>query len=441
MVIPSSDRLVDIVVILVDNAAVDKAIGGYAMNIRVASSSVLGLCLGLTGVPAHGADGPAGELVYIGARGAGINMSAGAAEQASRASGLYAARLDPTTGHVTLLGHVLRLERAQWIISHNRLPVIYSVASPGGSSADSDVYSLRVDPMTGSVKILNKTDTGGHDATHLAIDAPSQTLFIANHGTGAGNTAAGSAATVFPGSLSAIPLQADGSLGAVISVQQESGSGPNPRRQGNAQTHCVVIDPTRHYVLTADLGADRIFIYAFDAHAHTVTPVGAEPLPPGSGPRHLVFHPNGKFLFLNTELSAELNVFTWDAGQRQLHHVQTLSGYPADYSGAQEKSSAELVLSHDGHFAYLSLRGDQNSIVAYSIDQRTGMLKEIQRLPAGGVYPASFTIDPSGRWLLVTNENSDSVTEIKRDPATGKLSPTAESLSVPEPSTVAFFTP
>jgi 6-phosphogluconolactonase len=408
------------------------------MRIRTASSSALGLCLGLVGVPAQSADA-AGELVYIGARGASITMSAGAAEQASRASGLYAARLDPKTGHLASLGHVLRLERAQWIISHGSLPVIYSVASPGGSSVDSEVYSLRVDPVTGSVKVLNKIDTGGHDATHLAVDAPSQTLFIANHGTGAGNTAAGSAAMVYPGSLSAIPLQADGSLGSVASVQQESGSGPNPRRQANAQTHCVVIDPSHKYVLTADLGADRIFIYGFDSHAHTLAPVSAEPLPPGSGPRHLAFHPNGRFLFLNTELSAELTVFSWDASRRQLHHVQTLSGYPADYSGAQEKSSAELVLSHDGHFAYLSLRGDQNSIVAYAIDQHTGRLREIQRLPAGGTYPASFTIDPSGRWLLVTNENSDSVTEFKRDAATGKLNPTAESLSVPEPSTIAFF--
>jgi 6-phosphogluconolactonase len=131
-------------------------------------------------------------------------------------------------------------------------------------------------------------------------------------------------------------------------------------------------------------------------------------------------------------------VFAWDAKRGRLRLLQTVSAYPADYSGKEEKSSAEFALSRDARFAYLSLRGDQNCIVAFAVDRHAGTLREIQRIATGGQGPRSFGIDPTGRWLLVAND-SDSVNELKVDRSTGKLSATQESLSVPKPATVIFY--
>jgi 6-phosphogluconolactonase len=394
----------------------------------------IGLMTTLTAIPVIATERTAAELVYVGTRGTAADAQVAAPPgQTAGPSGIYAVRLDTATGNLSLIGHVAQLDRAQWLSPHPRLPVIYAVAgAAGGLNVDSDIHSFAVDAKTGALTELNKTGSGGRDATHLAIDAASATLFTANHGS-----ATGSSPPLFSGSVSAIALQANGSLDKVTTSLQESGSGPHPQRQRNAATHGVAIDPSRRFVLTADLGADRLFIYRFDRAKRALTPTGAEVLPAGSGPRHLLFHPNGKWLFVNTELSAELHVFQWDANKGQLHRLQSLDAYPANYAGKDEKSSAELELSSDGRFLYLSLRGDQNSIVVYAIG-RAGTLTEIQRIASGGQGSRSFAIDPTGRWLLVAND-TDTLTELMVNRATGMLSTTDHSLAIPKPAAVSFY--
>jgi 6-phosphogluconolactonase len=389
---------------------------------------LMGLCLGFTVLRAH-ADSAVpecssgscpGELVYIGTM--GVNNSAAPAE--ANAQGIYAARLDEKTGHLSLIGLGLPLQRATWLVTHPRLPVIYSVAnSAGGMAADSNIYSLAVDRSSGKLRVLNQVDAGGRDATHLALDAASGTLFSANHGSG---------------DVSALPIQADGSLGMVASNQKDYGSGPSPRQKTPA-AHSVIVDPSHRYVLVADFGADRIFVYHFDAATRALRPAqpAFEALPPGSGPRHMAFDRSGHFLYLDTELSAQIHSYRWDSKQGQLQSVQTLSPYPVGYSG--EKSAAEMALARDGRFLYLSIRGDQDSIVVYSVNRRSGALQELQHISSQGKTPWSFGIDPTGHWMLVTNEASDSVVVFKIDPATGKLSPANESLSIPKPCTVTFY--
>jgi len=368
------------------------------------------------------------EWVYIGTHGAGgfgpgTAQTSGTPPSDARAQGIYAARLDIASGHLAPLGLSVELPRATWLMSHPTLPVLYSVAdSGGGMQANSAIYSFGVDLTSGNLREINHVDAGGRDATALGLDMPSHSLLSANHGSG---------------DLSALPLQSDGSLLPVASIQKDYGTGPQPRQKTPA-AHGVAMDPTHRYALVADFGADRVFVYRFDGATRVLTP--AEPpfvaLPPGSGPRHLVFHPNGRFLFLDTELTAELRSYRWDARQGHLELVQSLSPYPATFSG--EKSAAEIAVSSDGRFAYLSLRGDQDSLVVYAIDRKAGTLTEIQRVASQGKTPWSFGIDPTGRWMLVTNEASSAVAEFKIDRATGKLSATGESLSVPKPVTVAF---
>jgi 6-phosphogluconolactonase len=379
------------------------------------------LCFGAAIFPIHAKE-KTSELVYIGTHGSGKPQPG---QDTSSPQGIYAARLDLKTGQLSPLGIQAELERATWLVANPRLPAIYTVAdSGGGVSAESNIHSFAVDPSSGKLSPINKVSAGGIDATHLDIDAASKTLFVASFSSG---------------TLTALPLKPDGSLGPVVSTQKEYGTGPQPR-QNKPVTHGVAAAPSHRYVLTADFGADRIFVYHFDGATRTLTPADPpyESTPSGSGPRHLLFDPKGHFLYLDTELSAQILGYRWDEKQGRLHLVQTVSPYPADYSG-KDKSAAEIAISANGRFLYVSLRGDQDSIVAYAINQRSGMLEQIQRIASQGKSPWSFSIDPTGRWMLVTNEASNSVAVFSIDRATGLLTATSEALSVPKPVTVAFY--
>lgn len=138
-------------------------------------------------------------------------------------------------------------------------------------------------------------------------------------------------------------------------------------------------------------------------------------------------------------MTGELSSLAWNEETGRLDHVQTLSPYPAGYSG--EKSAAEIAVSRDGHFVYLSLRGDADQILVYAFDAKRGTMWEIQRISAGGKTPWSFGLDLTGHWMLVTNEASNSVVELEVDRATGKLAATDQTLSIPKPVNVTFFAP
>jgi 6-phosphogluconolactonase len=369
------------------------------------------LCLAMALIDARAAD-KVEEFVYIGTRGGGAQQ------------GIYAARLDTRTGHLSLLGLAVTLERATWLVTHPRLPVIYSVAqSSGGTTADSHIHSFAIDKVSGSLRLMNAVDAGGHDATHLELDPKSKTLFSANFGSG---------------TVTALPLNPDGTLGPVQSEQKGYGTGPHPRQKGPI-AHGVAVDPSHRWVLVADFGADRVFVYRWDAKTKQLTPAATpfEALSPGSGPRHLLFHPNGRILYVNTELTGELRSYHWDPDNGSLRLAQSLSPYAADYSG--EKSGAEIAISHDGRHLYMSLRGGQDCLIVYSTDEHSGALTEVQRIASQGKAPWSFGIDPTGHWLLVTNVNSNSVSVLSRDEATGKLAATSESLEIPSPVAVAFY--
>jgi 6-phosphogluconolactonase len=358
-------------------------------------------------------------LVYIGT---GLPFTTGAPAPV-REHGIYAARLDARTGHLTPLGRVAKIDGAAWLTSHPTQPVLYSVGLTGGDKkAESSLYSFAVDAASGQLRALNRVGAGGTDATHMDLDAASMTLFSANHNSG---------------DVSALPVLPDGQLGAVASLQKGSGTGPHPR-QNRPQTHAVAIDPSHRYLVATDFGADKLYVYRFDPATRALSPADKafEALPAGSGPRHLVFQPGGDLLFVNCELTGDVRAYRWDASRGTLQLLQSLSPYPADYVGA--KSAAEILVSRDGRFVYVSLRGGLNSIIAYAVDANTGALAEIQRLPSGGKTPWSMGLDPTGRWLLVANQAADAVAVFSVDRATGRLGATAESLGVPDPLTVAF---
>jgi len=368
------------------------------------------------------------EIVYIGTWGSEAPPPGGAfgakPVEADGPVGIYAARLDTRTGSLAPLGLQVPLQRADWLTVNPRLPVLYSVAaSPNGGHAPSDIYSFRIDPQTGKLTVLDEVGSGGEDATTMAFDRGSNTLIVGNHGSG---------------DVSALPVHSDGSVGAVASLMRDYGKGLTDRQRSPA-AHGVIVDPTHRYVLVADFGADRIFVYRLNATGRSLT--RAQPpyvsLPAGSGPRHLAFSPDGRFLFLDTELSAAVSVYRWDANRGHLHLMQTLSPFPATYKG--ERGGAEIAVSPDGHFLYFSVRDHQNALFVYAIDSRTGAIRQIQRTSAGGRRPWSFAIDPSGRWMVVANMGSQALRVLRINRATGRLSLTGQSMSVPNPAAVAFY--
>jgi 6-phosphogluconolactonase len=385
----------------------------------------LGISVAMAALSARAAD-KSSELVYFGTRGGGQPAARAGGAPAPAPQGIYAARLDVKTGHLTPLGLQVELQRATWLVTNPSLPVIYSVASgPGGLAAESEMHSFAVDAASGKLRELNKVGTGGKDATHVAVDGTLKALFIANHGSG---------------DVTVLPLNADGSLGPVASDQKTSGTGPH-RRQNMPQPHGIAVHPGHDFVALSDFGADRLYLFRVDRATRALSPAAIpfEPMPMGSGPRHLAFRPDGRFLYVNSELTAELFTFAWDAKSGAVHLMQRLSPYPANYAGTQEKSSAESAVSRDGRYLYISLRGDQNSLVVYAIDPKDGTLKEIQRLSSQGNSPWSFGIDPTGRWLLVTNVDSSSVAVFSIDRASGRLSATGETLAVPQALAVTFL--
>ena len=359
------------------------------------------------------------ELVYFGTH--TTTAAQVPAGQALPDPGIYGAWFDPDTGHFTTLGRVIDITAPTWLTADAKRPIVYSVtAGPAGSP---NLVALAADPKTGALGELNRSASGGGDATYLFIDPASHSLFSANYATG---------------QVSVVPIAPDGRLGAMTSIQADSGTGPSPR-QTSPHAHSVVLDPTGHYALVADLGADKVFIYRFDAATRTLLPAATpfEAAPAGSGPRHLAFHPNGRFVFLVSELSAEVSSYKWNEVEGRLQKLQTLPLAAPGFQG--KKSGGEIAASDNGRFVYVSDRGE-NQIIVYAANAKTGLLSEIQRVDVGGIQPWQFSFDPSRKWFLVANETSGSIAAFKVDRQTGRLTPSGETLAVPRPVTVTFVT-
>jgi len=362
-------------------------------------------------VPAPVLAGPLrSDLIYIGMQGDTV----------------HAARFDPHSGELTAIGPVAEGLRPTWAVRHPRLPVVWFTDEAGNDGASQGgVVAFRVDPASGALTRLGDVRAGGGGTTHLAFDRRSSTLITANYG-GA--------------SSASIPVGADGVPGAPTSILHMTGSGPH-RRQAAPHPHGAWIDPAGRFALMADLGADRVWILPFDSAAQkyaVADPAAHAPYvsPPGSGPRHLAAHPDGRTLYLICELTAEIHTLGWDARAGVLTHRQTVSLNSPGFTGAG--SGAEIAVSRDGRFVYASNRGE-NSLVVFAVDRRTRALTQIQSLPSGGDKPWHFAIHPNGRWLLVANRDANAIRVFAVDPRSGRLTDTGRSLSSPTPVHVHIF--
>jgi 6-phosphogluconolactonase len=315
-------------------------------------------------------------------------------------------------------------ENPSFLALHPGGRILYAVneLETFGGAATGAVSAFAIDAATGNLARLNQQASGGADPCHLVVDRDGRNVLVANYSGG---------------SVAVLPLAADGRLEPASVVLRHAGTGPDSARQEGPHAHAIVLDPAERFALAADLGADRIFVYRFGAEAASLPsndPASAA-LEPGSGPRHLAWHPSGSFLYAINELRSTVTAFHYDAVRGALESFQTITTLPAGFSG--KNLAAELAVSPDGRFLYASNRGD-DSLAVFRIDAASGALAPAGRVSTGGRAPRHFAIEPSGRWLLAANQNSDSITVFRLEPATGLPEPSGRMLTISKPVCILF---
>lgn len=330
--------------------------------------------------------------------------------------GIHVYRFDSGTGSVTPVSSA-KTENPSYLVPSRDGRTVYAVnelpGDNGPASRRGGISAFGFDAETGTLTFLNRVSAEGNDPCYLSLSPDGRYLIAANY----------SVASDPGGSFSAFPLLADGRVGAAVQTVHHQGTGPVRGRQDSAHVHSTVFSPDGTYLFVQDLGADRIFEYRYtpDGGRRIFTPADPRdtPVQAGSGPRHLVFSANGRFAYVTNELNASVGVYGYRDGR--LARIETV---PMAEPGFQGKvGAAALHLSPDGRFLYASNRGDANEIVIYAVDADSGRLRLVDRQSSLGRTPREFLIDPSGRWLIVGNQDSDSVVVFRRDIATGKLDP------------------
>jgi 6-phosphogluconolactonase len=315
--------------------------------------------------------------------------------------GITVARFDDATG--SLSAPTLAVETrdpAHFTMSADgRHLYMCNTGTPGGISA------FAVDQKTGGLQLLNYLESKGRGPSYVSVDGSGKFVLAANYGGGF---------------VEVLSLDADGSLEEQVAFVQHVGSSVH-QRQNKPYAHWFRTDPTNKFALAADLGMDQVLVYKLDGVTGKLTPndPASAKVRPGSGPRHLAFHPNGKWVYGAMELSNEVIAFNWDGGKGVLSQFQAVKTLAEGFE--DPSTAAEIGVRGDGRFLYVSNRGE-DSIVVYSIDANTGELAFRQRMSSGGKVPRYFSFDPSGKWLIVSNQDSGTVVVFSVDAKTGELS-------------------
>jgi 6-phosphogluconolactonase len=380
------------------------------MTLRSAVSSLVALAI-LAAAVTTLRSAATGALVYVGTY------------TGDTSRGIYAFRFDAASGRLTSIGLVARTNSPSFLaVSPNRkfLYAVNEISSFEGERSGS-VSSFSIDAQSGKLTALNSKSSKGDGPCHLAVDGTGRFLAVANYGGG---------------NFSLLPIAADGRLGDSIAILANGGSGPDKERQQGPHAHAVVFDARNRYLLGADLGLDRVFIYKFDPSTGAIraNDPSSVQLAPGAGPRHVAFHPTLPLAFAINELSSTITSLSWDPATGRLAAAGSVSSLPAGYTGTND--TAEIAVHPSGRFLYGSNRG-HDSIAVFGIGP-TGTLTLIEHESTRGQTPRNFAIDPSGKWLIAANQKSNTLAVFSIDQNTGALTPTGPLAQVGTPVCVLF---
>jgi len=339
--------------------------------------------------------------------------------------GIYVYRYEAATGRFEDLGLAAETPSPAFLAispNHKFLYAVNEIDEYQGQSSGI-VSAFTVDAKTGKLTLLNQVASKGASPCHISLDHTGKFVLEANY-TG--------------GNLSVLPVGEDGRLGEASDFVQHQGHGPNHDRQEKSHPHWIGVSADNRFALNADLGLDKVFVYRFDASQGKLTPNDPRfaKLPPGAGPRHLAFHPNGKVAYVIDELNSTITTFSFDAKAGKLKQLQAVPTLPKDFSG--ESTTAEVAVHPSGKFLYGSNRG-HDSLAVFTIDPAKGILTFVEHVSVKGKTPRNFEIDPLGNRLLVANQGTDNIVEFAIDSTTGKLTPTGTELKVPAPVCIKFL--
>jgi 6-phosphogluconolactonase len=233
-----------------------------------------------------------------------------------------------------------------------------------------------------------------------------------------------------------LPIGRDGGVAPPTAVVRHRGSGVDPVRQKGPYAHGVAITPDDDFAAVADFGLDRIFLHPLDVRQQSLREGNSfASVVPGGAVRHIAFTPNGRFLYAIDEFDSALTVFRYNHGT--LRKIETLSALPP--GATVKRGGSEIAVDPASRFLYVSIRGEENKIAVFALDQRTGHLSPIQFASTGGIMPRHFALSPDGSWLAVANQNSDSIVWMRRHAQSGKLTQTVQhSDHVPSPTCIVF---
>jgi len=342
----------------------------------------------------------------------------------TQSEGIYLLRMNRSSGELRRVGSVNAGANPSFLAIHPNGRVLYAVneleqyqGKPTGA-----VSAFAIERNSGALTRLNEQPSGGGAPCYLSVERSAQVVLVANY---------------VGGSVAMLPIQANGALAPAASVVQHTGKGPNADRQEAPHAHCILPDSSNRFVLAADLGADRVFVYRLDLDGKSLRHAegGDAVMRPGAGPRHLAFHPTLPLVYVANELDSTVATLRFDAERGALSPQGTSSTLPAGWTGTNYP--ADIHVAASGRSLYVSNRG-HNSIAVFSVAESTGALALDQVVPTDGDWPRNFSLDPSGRWLLVANQRSDSIVVFGRDPETGKLTPTNQRIVIPSPVCLRF---
>jgi 6-phosphogluconolactonase len=333
-----------------------------------------------------------------------------------KSEGIYVYRFNSADGIAKEVSHV-HISNPSFVAVTPDERFVYSVEEDAASNGKGgEISAFSFDKATGRLSLLNRQPSAGDHPCYVSVDKTGKWVAVGNYSSG---------------SLSILPVEANGGLGAATTVIKHEGSGPNKARQAAPHVHCTFFSADNKFLFVPDLGIDKVMIYAFDETTGKLT-AGKQPFAasePGAGPRHICFAPNNKYAYLMEELGGTVVTYKYKNGK--LKSKQRISSMPAGDSSFA--GSADIHVSPDGRFLYASNRAEANTIAIFSINQQNGKLVLIGHQSTLGKTPRNFNFDPTGNFLLVANQNSDAIVVFKINKETGLLTDTGNRIDVGKP--------
>jgi 6-phosphogluconolactonase len=350
--------------------------------------------------------------------------------------GIYQSHFDPASGKLSPPVLAAATVRPSFLaitpagLSRRFLYAVNAVNDPAATAT-----TFAIDPKTGALNQTGQVSSGGAGPAYISIDSTGHSAYVANY---------------FGGTVASYRIQPDGALSQPVDRidfkdhQKFGALGPNSARQDAPHPHCATLSPDYRFLLVCELGTDHITVFAI----HPETGQLSDPHlftndHPGSGPRHIAFHPNGRWVYGINEIDSTLDRYLWtatrfsDTPQGLLVNINTPIKTIAPDFPAEKNTAAELAISPDGRFLYASNRGE-DSLVVFSITPKDGKLTLLQRISCGGKTPRHFTLDPTAQWLLCGNQDSATVAVFRRDTTSGKLNGPTQTVPLDSPLYTLF---